>query len=133
MAEAEMESLADIIDKMNTAEEDGHTVPCRSCRAQVRVTNPAKQFTVRCPACGNEIRMTEKYRLARKFMRPEEKRTACPYCLDIGVVVVTRQIDEMIYMFGYRCVCNAGREHRATGIPIAAGVDMAAVMRKNRG
>jgi len=128
----EIKNVADILARMKEKKPADHTVPCRVCDARVMVASSEKQWSVRCPACGNEILLTDKYRLARKFIEPKKDEAPCPYCRDTGIVSVTKQVDEMAHVFGYRCVCRAGREHSATGIPLATGVDMAAVVRQNR-
>lgn len=127
-----MESFADILAGMGQNEGDENTIPCRYCGARVQVAEPEKQFTLRCPSCGNEIRLSQKYRLFRKFIRPDEEEEVCPYCWNTGIVEVQRQIDEQVYTFGYRCICQAGRNHPGTAIPLAVGVDLAPVARRNR-
>jgi len=130
-----MESLADLADilaGMGQIQHDENTVPCRYCGARVQVTEPEKQFTLRCPSCGNEIRLSHKYRLARKFIRQDEEGEMCPYCWNTGIVEVQQQIDEQVYTFGYRCICQAGRNHPGTAIPLAVGIDLVPTAKRNR-
>jgi len=125
---------SEIINKINSTEERGNTVTCRKCDSEVLVKNPEKQYIIRCPSCGNEIKLTKGYREMRGFMERSKVHVSCPYCYDSGIVEIEKQIDESIYTFGYRCICPAGRGRPETGIPIATGIDLAPLLKKfNKG
>jgi DNA-directed RNA polymerase subunit RPC12/RpoP len=124
-----MEQVDQVLDRAFTGQERENTVPCRYCGATVRVEHPGRQWTLRCPACGQKIILTRGYRECRGFVRSEKKRV-CPYCDDIGIVEIPRQQDEVMYVFAYRCICQAGQARREKGIPSVAGVDLAPVLRR---
>lgn len=106
-----MRSAAEIINELAGVEVP---VRCRKCGATPALVG--KQYSVRCPACGTEIRVTPD-RLAwlklhehRQKYAGEEPRPACATCGDRGYVVAEEQIDDALCTFAYRCFCRAGAD-----------------------
>lgn len=88
-------------------------VKCRKCGAILQLVG--KQYTVRCPRCGNIITVTPT-RLAELKVAEHRNRMGvdlrqayrCEICKDQGFVILEQQVDDAICEFGYRCLCQAG-------------------------
>lgn len=132
-----MRHISELIDQALSPLENGpekdkqETVQCRACGTSVAISFPEVQWTLHCPACGNVITLTKKYRLFRKFI-PPEKRDECIYCEGRGILLIPRQVDESYGEYAYRCICPAGRARPETGIPMAVDVDLSPVLRRRK-
>lgn len=133
-AVGEMESIENVTRRiLNPDPGPENTVPCGYCGAKVLVDRPGEQWHIRCPACGQKIRLSRRYREFRGFVKRAEKKPACVYCDDTGIVQVPHQEDEQMVLCAYRCVCVAGQARREKGIPMAVDVDLAPVLRRRMG
>jgi len=86
-------------------------VKCAHCGCEVIFPNG--QRSRHCPRCNNLI-----------VVRKEKRDWDCPFCHDSGWVVIEKQINNFPYQFGYRCICDKGRNRPETGVPLAVDVDL---------
>ena len=90
-------------------------IKCRKCGAVPQLVG--MQYSIRCVACGTLITVTppflaslkeQEYRLRNG--RPLRLVPRCRICEDEGYVLLKRQVDDRLYDYGYRCICQAGRK-----------------------
>ncbi|HOV79538.1 MAG TPA: hypothetical protein PK728_05475 [Bacillota bacterium] len=108
-----MNSIEEILEQLKHVEV---SVRCRKCGAVPMLVG--KQYTVRCPSCGTAITVTPNY-LAMLKMREQQakesdfkiiRRYQCNICKDQGYLVMEEQVNDDVYEFGYRCLCQAGHK-----------------------
>lgn len=107
-----MKSIEQVLNDLKHVEV---SIKCRNCGAVPQLVG--KQFTVRCPACGFNIMVTPSYLARMKKLELLAKQgqeykhpASCRICEDRGYVVLEEQIDENVFTFGYRCLCQAGQK-----------------------
>ena len=98
------------------------TVTCRACGAEVLVKG--KQYTLRCPACGLNIKLEKAYLTYLKIdaYRSKGGRIKSPYrcqlCRDRGMVFLREQVNNFVYAYAYRCSCPAGMARSDLSWPV---------------
>lgn len=95
------------------------TMTCARCKNEV--TFHDWQWSNKCDNCGNLIILT------KRSGTQQGNKYNCSYCRDTGWIVIEKQINGQVYEYGYRCVCEAGRDRPEIGIPFAVDVDMSLV------
>ena len=107
-----MKHISEVIDRLAHIEVG---IKCRKCGAVPQLVG--KQYSIRCVACGTLIAVTppflaslkeQEYRLRNG--RPLRLVPNCRICEDEGYVLLKRQVDDKLYDYGYRCICQAGRK-----------------------
>jgi len=108
-----VKSFSEILDELQGIDVG---IKCRLCGAVPMLVG--KQYSVRCPSCGTNITVSPSYLV---FLKEKEykarndgksfiKRHKCNICKDRGFVILNEQMDELVYEFGYRCICQAGQK-----------------------
>lgn len=124
-----MERADSVLRKLTDQPDGQAAIRCRRCGALVDF--PSGCWSKSCPACGQRIEASRRLQMRWGRVRQEEPR--CAYCRDTGIVIMTRQLDDQVYEYGYRCICAAGQARPETGIPLAVDVDLMPAVRAERG
>lgn len=116
-----MESIDAILEQLESVEV---AVRCQKCGAVPQLVG--KQFSILCPVCGMEIRVTKSHLalLKEKEYRARngtDLRLAikCNICRDQGFVLIEEQLNDNVQENGYRCICMAGQKREdLSGWPV---------------
>jgi len=116
-------------DSIKAVKEIAITVKCARCGREIEFQ--PTQFSRFCPGCGNQITLTKQFRKRRLWqqgqgheVKAEDEGIKCQYCRDTGILVIEKQINNCIYQYAYRCICEAGSERQEQAIPQAWDVDL---------
>jgi rubrerythrin len=94
-------------------------VRCRKCGAVPQLVG--KQYTTRCPSCGTVIQVTPERLMLLKLaeykakygqMWKPQKEYECGICQDRGYLVISKQVNDQLADFAYRCICQRGQERQ---------------------